>query len=94
MSENKTMIIIAGNPIKDFPDKTQLEKEQPGLLKYLCPHCDEPMWLSAKKRKMLSDSEDLIMPNGDKIMITCWTCVKEKPEELGINTNKLGMMDI
>lgn len=73
-------------PLELYPDKTELEKEQPGLeLMKACDFCDREVWVSKKKRTLREKF-------GDGIVFYCYYCIKdrvvkdfeEKPEMIKI----------
>lgn len=76
---NRTIHMIPGTPLSMCPDKTELEKEQPGLELQECPYCNQPMWVSAKKRKMLKEQAEGKNFNVD-MKLLCWLCIKISAE--------------
>ena len=63
-------------PLELYPDKTELEKEQPGLeLSKSCDFCDREVWVSKKKRTL---REKL---GKDGIVFYCYFCIKENAEK-------------
>jgi hypothetical protein len=74
-------------PLELYPDKTELEKEQPGLeLSKACDFCDREVWVSKKKRALMKAF------GKDGIEFYCYFCIeerarkdfKEKPEMIKI----------
>jgi hypothetical protein len=58
-----------------YPDKTELEKEQPGLERsQACDFCDREVWVSKKKRSLREKF-------GNEILFYCYFCIKEHAEK-------------
>lgn len=65
---------VLGVPLKDYPTAPE---DQPECEIDYCPECKKPMWVSRKKRSMLTYYRE----NKVKYKFECWNCLLSEVSE-------------